>query len=65
MRHSVSRSWTAACGFAKHSENGAEESGTCKPMDFGAIKAVHAALFLQWLHLSSPLTAGPAGTYLI
>ena len=34
---------------------------TCKRKDIGVIRIVHASIFHQWLHLSSPLTAGPAG----
>jgi hypothetical protein len=40
-----------------------QKCGACNLKDFGVIKVGHVAMFFQWFHLSSPLTAGPAGTY--
>jgi hypothetical protein len=46
------------------------QKNCCKRIEAGVIKVAYALLFFytshaslfQWLHLSSPLTAGPAGT---
>jgi hypothetical protein len=36
---------------------------TCEETDFDAIRTTYVATS-EWLHLSNPLTAGPAGTFL-